>query len=209
MKRWIGLLVMVTFFGATNLTRADSPSAADGPAVSPAEVDQLVIQLSADDYEVRQEALKKLQATFGSNMKRLVLVQEALIRLQQNLVDELKMLTKAHDFETVARTASLMEFNLALSKWAIDAMQLPETQRAEALAWGLSPEGMQLVGRAYSPRADIRSAGIAEMGKVPGLAVSILLTKMMSDPDRETSIAAMDAMWDRPPTTQEPGPTVG
>jgi hypothetical protein len=61
---------------------------------------------------------------------------------------------------------------------------------------------MHVLGRAYSPRTEVRVQGIADMAKVPGLSVSILLAKMVTDPDREVSIAAMDGLWDRPATPE-------
>jgi hypothetical protein len=200
MRHWILAALCAAALGV-GVARADDPPPADH-TLSQADAEKLVKLLSADDYDARQDALKKLQGGIGENMRHMVLVQEALIRLQQSLAAQLKVLTMAQDLEAVARTASLMEFNEALSKWAIAAMELPDAQRAEVLKWGLSDDGMQVVGRAYSPRADVRVQGIAEMAKVPGTAVSILLGKMVMDSDRVVSIAAMDGLWDRPATPE-------
>jgi len=205
MRNWT-ILVVLVFLATGRAVGAAAPATA--PATEPdfglsqAQAQRLITLLSADDFAVRQEALEKLQQTVGANMKRTILLQETIIQLQQALVDQLVVLTHVRDLEGVARSAAVLEFNEALSRWAIEAMQLPADQRAAVLQWGLSAEGMQIVSRAYSPNSDVRVAGVAELSRVPGTAVSVLLARMISDTDRAVALAAMDALWDRPPTPQ-------
>ena len=202
MRWWIQQTAGAALLALAGLARAQTsaPALTEHAALSPAEVQAVVQMLSADDYATRQEALHQLELGIAENLRRTIVVQEAMLRLQAALGQQLKVMTMTHDLEAVARTAALMEFNEALARWAVATMALPETERAAAVQWGLSEKGLPVVARAYSPRASVRTEGIREMAGMPGLAVSLLLAGMVGEQDREVTLAAMDALWDRPPT---------
>jgi len=158
-------------------------------------------QLSNEDYKTRQEAVAKLQQAIAKHFQQMVYVQDLMLKIQTNLAEQLKQLTLVPDNEGAARTASLMEFNHALSRWAIDVMQLPEKERTAMLDWGIKQENIQIVARAYHRKNEVRIEATKELAKVTGANATQadwLLAQLLNDGDREVSLMAMDAIWDRP-----------
>ncbi len=159
-------------------------------------------QLSAEDFQARQEAVTKLQQALAKHFQQMVLVQELMLKIQANLAQQLQEMTLDPDIESQSRVASLMEFNSALSRWAIDVLALPEPRRDAFLKWGLSPEGLPLVVRAYARKDEVRATAAKDLAKLDGDAPMWLLEQLVNDPDREVSLRAMDAIWDKPATPQ-------
>ena len=157
-------------------------------------------QLSADDFTTRQEALAKLQATMAHHLQQNLLVQEVMLRIQQNLADQLQEMTGIPDLQAQAHVASLMEFDNALSRWALDALTLAEPQRKAMLAWGLAPENFPLIARAYSRKTETRAAAAKDLAKLNNDNAIHILGQLLDDHDREVSLTAMDALWDKTPT---------
>jgi len=159
-------------------------------------------QLSADDFQTRQAAVAKLQQELAKHFQQMVLVQELMLKIQANLADQLKQMTLDPGLEGQAQVASLMEFNSSLSRWAIDVLALPDARRDAIMKWGLSPEGLPLVVRAYARKDEIRAAAPKDLAKADGEGPMWLLEQLVNDPDREVSLMAMDASWDKTATPQ-------
>lgn len=159
-------------------------------------------QLSADDFQTRQLAVANLQKSLVKQMQQTVLVQEVMLKIQQNMGEQLRQMTLVGDPEAQNRVAGLMEFNLALSRWSIDTFNLPPDKRDPMFQWGLSPQGYDLVAKAYARKSETRIAAIKDLAKLKDAPSTALLSMLLQDTNREVSLAAMDALWDRPLTDE-------
>lgn len=188
--------------GGTGTRPATTPlMAAGGGAVTP-EMIEALRQLSAEDYQTRQEAMKKLQQAMTTHFQQMVLVQQLMLKIQDNLAEQLRQMTLSAEGEGQSRVASLMEFNQALSRWAIDVLGLPEEKRDAMLKWGLSPDGYPLVVRVYSSKDEVRAGVTKELAKIDSDNAIWLLGRLLDDVDREVALSTMDAIWDKAPTPQ-------
>lgn len=169
-----------------------------GAAVTP-EMLAALRQLSAEDFATRQEAVKKLQHAMAKHFEQMVLVQELMLKIQDSLAAQLREMTMQPEGEAQARVASLMEFNNALSRWAIDVLALPEAQRQKLLNWGLDEDNIVLVAKAYARQDDVRAAAAKELAKQKGEAATWMLCQLLMDTSREVSLTAMDAVYEREP----------
>jgi hypothetical protein len=93
-----------------------------------------------------------------------------------------------------------MEFNSALSRWAIDVMALPEKERDTLLAWGMKDENLPLIARAYARTDEVRGKAARELAKLQNPESEWLLAQLLIDPSREVALNALDAVYDRKPT---------
>ena len=153
--------------------------AAETSAVLSSAMREALPGLSAEDYQTREQAQKQIQLALGQ---------------------QLASLLGNHDIEAEARTAALLEFNDGVTRWAIDALQLPPEQRQAQIKWGLNPEVLPIVARIYSPTLNNRIEGIKQLPKYDDADVSFLLARLLSDSDRAVYLGAMEAVWDRKPT---------
>lgn len=178
-----------------------SGSGGGGGVITP-EMLAALQQLSAEDFQTRQDAVQKLQVAMTQHFQKLVLMQELMLKIQENLSEQLRQMSQAPESEKETRPASLMEFNQALSKWAIDTLNQPPERRDPMLKWGLSSEGYPLVVRAYARKPEVRAAATKDLAKLDTVPAATLLGMLLDDPEREVSLTAMDAIWDRPLTAQ-------
>ena len=167
--------------------------------ISPEMIDALKA-LSAEDYKTRQEALTKLQQMMGKHFQQMVLVQELMLKVQANLADQLKQMTLTPETDGQSKVASLMEFNNALSHWAIDVMALPDGKRQAMLNWGLTADHLPLIAKAYNRKEGVRASVAKDLGKIDGDEASWILCQLLNDSDREVSLLTLDALWDRSST---------
>jgi hypothetical protein len=186
---------------ATHMTRPAPTAAAEGSNAITPEMLEALKQLSADSYQARQEAFAKLQQAMTKHFQQMLLVQEMMLKIQQNLAEQLQAMTMSPNVEAQAQVASLMEFNQALSRWAIDTLNLPPEQRDAMLKWGLSKEGYPLVAQAYARDPERRAAAALALSKLKNASATGLLGMLLDDDDRFVSLSAMDALWDKPLST--------
>jgi hypothetical protein len=161
------------------LTFPSGLRAADAPATEPLSPDltKAIAQLTADDYQERQQAVSKIEEALAANVRQLLLLD---------------------DPEARNRMSAIMEFNAGLSRWAIDVVQLPKEQRQAVVLWGTSPEGSSLVAKIYSAHSDQRVEGVKDLAKRTEPATATLLATLITDDDRTVRLAAIAAAGDRP-----------
>ncbi|MEI8197873.1 MAG: hypothetical protein WCI73_18410, partial [Phycisphaerae bacterium] len=176
-------------------------SGSEGGVITPEMLESLR-QLSAEDFQTRQDAIQKLQVAMTRHFQKLVLMQDLMLKIQDNLAEQFRQMKEAPESEKDVRVATLMDFNQALSKWAIDTLNQPPERRDPMLKWGLSPAGYPLVVRAYSRKAEVRAAVTTDLAKLDSAQATMLLGLLLDDPDREVSLTAMNAIWDKPLTAQ-------
>lgn len=157
--------------------------AADVPATQPAPLSpqlvQAIGQLTADDYQDRQAAMGKIQAALAQGIREMVLLD---------------------DPEARNRMVGIMEYNAALSRWAIDALALPREQRIALAKWAMTPQVAPLIANVYGSRPEQRAAGMKDLGTNADANASLLLAHLIRDEDRSVRLAAMEAVRERPAT---------
>ncbi|MCL2649269.1 MAG: hypothetical protein FWD61_20105 [Phycisphaerales bacterium] len=157
---------------------ATSPSQTSVEALSPA-VGQAIAELSSDNFQTRQAAVKKLQLAMGRQMRALI---------------------ASDDPETQARLTSLLQFNDGLARWMLDVMKLPPDQRKSQLDFGLREDVLPAIAGIFSAETDKRVQGVKALGKFDAPEATAMLARLIDDTDRHVYIAAMEAVWDRKPT---------
>ena len=172
----IGVLAVVFLLAGGVSARAADKSEVLSPVVKEA-----LDGLSAEDYGVREKALQQLEVALGRQL-------QAMVSLD--------------DPESQTRLSALLEFNEGLTHWAIDTLKLPDEQRKTQLKWGLAPEMVATVAKAYSSNADRRLEAAKELAKLEGEEPASLVAHLLNDPERVVSVAAMEAVWDRKPNDQ-------
>jgi hypothetical protein len=169
------LLALLFPLAAARPGRADPPPA---DVLSPA-LKTALQGLSAEDYKAREKALTDLQRV---------------------LAQQLQAILATDDPESQSRLAALLEFNDGISRWAIEALKLPDQQRQAQLKWGLSPKALPAIAKLYSASDDRRVEGVRDLARMDDPEVSFVLARLLDDPERAVYLAAMEAVWDRKPT---------
>jgi hypothetical protein len=166
----------------------------------PPEMIEALRRMTSEDFKVRENAVNELEAAMTRQFRQMVQVQDLLLRVQQGLAEQLAQMTQTPDTEAKNRVAGLMEFNSAVSKWAVDVMALPASERDPFLKWGITDEHLPIIARAYNRKAEVRAKAAREIAKLSGPEPDWLLVQLLNDNDREVSLTAIDAVGDRPPT---------
>jgi hypothetical protein len=172
-------LSLASLLCIATIARAADSAPQDSAALAPA-VQSALAQLSSDDYATRQKASRQMQAAF---------VQQALA------------LASSKDPETQARLLSVLEFNDGLIRWIQDFLKLPEDERNAQLQFVSQPNVLPILSKIFSANSSRRVDGVAELAQLDLPGVDPLLARMIDDEDRPTYLAAMEAVWDRKPTT--------
>jgi hypothetical protein len=173
----------------------------NGTVNLPPEMIDALKKLTDDDYKIRQDAVNKLQQVLSRQFQQMVALQNLMLKVQDGLASQLQEMTQGAGSEphSNTRVAGLMEFNAALSRWAIDVMALPEKDRNDLLAWGTKDENIPLIARAYNRNDDLRAKAAKELVNLNTPQAQWLLVQLLNDPSREVSLAAIDAVYDKKP----------
>jgi len=151
------------------------PAFAVEPPLSP-EVQDALKRLKSEQFKVREQAERDLQKAIG----------EGLIAVTQQLKG--------------ATLEDALEFNGAISRWAMSALQAPAAEREKQLAWGLDAKNLPMLGKLYSTRVKDRIAGVRELAKGNDEQSLLLLARMLDDPERAVYLAAMEEVEKKPAT---------
>jgi hypothetical protein len=171
MRRWM-ILPAVMVLGVTGLGRAAAPG------ISPA-VTAAIKGLSADDFAAREKAVADLQVALGQ---------------------ELRAMIPGDDPEAQARFTDLLSFEQGLCAWAKDVLKLPREKQKEALDFGLQPEVLPHAAHLYAAPTGVRVEAVKALGKIADPRAADLLAKALDDPEQAVYVAAMEAVYNRPPT---------
>lgn len=166
----------------------------------PPEMLEALRQMTSEDFKTRENAVNQLEVAMTRQFQQMVQVQDVLLRVQQGLADQLAQMTQAPDADGKNRVAGLMEFNSAVSRWAVDVMGMPAEQRDPFLQWGIKDENLPIIARAYNRKPEVRAKAARDIAKMTGSQADWLLVQLLNDSDREVSLTAIDAVGDRPPT---------
>jgi len=151
---------------------------AQTPALSPA-MAAAIQELSAEDYAAREKAVADLQLA---------------------LAQELRAMMQVNDPEAQARLGELLTFEEGLCEWAKDVSKLPADRQKAAFAFGIKPEVLPHLADLYAADTGARVDAVKALRKLPDPQVTDLLAKALDDPEQPVYIAAMEAVYDRPPT---------
>src|SRR5271170_1518884 len=163
-----------------SVLRAQDESPQTQPAALSPAVQSALVGLSSDDFATRQKASQQMQTAF---------VQQALA------------LATSKDPETQARLLSVLEFNDGLIRWVQDFLKLPEEERNAQLQFVSQPNVLPILSKIFGTNSHRRVEGVGELGRLDLPGVDTLLARLIDDEDRPTEVAAMEAVWDRKPTT--------
>lgn len=166
-----------------------SPRAA--PATRPASlIDVRPTALAAADlaaYMIRAANDAQYVRTVGDLFSN-ALVRETVVLMQQD------------DPEARARAAQVISFNAAMNRFLAEAMTDDDPASRDAwIRWGLAPENMKQVAEVYDSDIGTRVMAARNLARASGPQTDRLLAALIRDPDREVSLRAMDAAWDRTP----------
>lgn len=151
------------------------PAFAAEPPLSP-EMQDALKRLKSEQFRVREQAERDLQKAIG----------DGLIAVTQQLKGE--------------TLEDALEFNGAISRWALNAMQLTSPEREKQLAWGLDAGNLPMMAKLYSTRVKDRIAGVRELAKMKDEQALLLLARMLEDPERAVYLAAMEEVEKKPAT---------
>jgi hypothetical protein len=126
--------------------------------------------------------------------------EQALTTLQRALAEQVAGMLRGGDPEAESRLMGLLEFESGVLRWAMELLKQPPARREELLAFGLRPDVLPSLARLYADRPATRRDGVRGMAKVEGPLATDLLAARVGDLDRGVYVAAMEALWDRPPT---------
>ena len=177
-----------------------SLSAAETPA-APADIASNVKDLGSPDATTAEAAVEHLQAAMTDQTRQAVALQEQILKVQEDLVAQLKALGAAPDDAAGTRVAGLLETNSAIYRWATQVATLPREQRDAAYAWGLKSENIQLLGKVYGHDASAASDAVHQIAKMEvSPATDAIFLVLIKSNDRELSLQAIDALYDRKPS---------
>jgi len=169
----VGLMATLLVSSVPGVLRGAEP-ATTAPAVG---ITEALKQLTADDYQVRQAAVDNIQAALARNIHDMLALNDP----------------EAHN-----RMNGVLDFNVALSRWAQGVLALPSDQRRALAAWGTTPAAAPLVAKVYGKDAAQRTTALAELVKSPDPAVNTLLAMLLHDEDSAVRQASLVAAKDRP-----------
>ena len=173
--------VVATAFGATAPGFAATSTNAETQNDSALSLQQALNDLASQRYAQRQAASQA--------------VERALAKQMQDMLN-------AAGPERQARIRKLLDFNIYLSRWAKAIMHMPPSQQQAMLQWGLQPNVLRWVGRAFSSKPADRAAATHPLANIPGPQSDWILEKLLADSHRQVYLNAMSAIWDRKPTAE-------
>jgi hypothetical protein len=173
MRKWTFVVI-----GAALVIAAAGFCPGEVPALSPG-VAAALDKLAADDFAVREKAALELQMALGR---------------------EIRALTQADDPESQARVAVLLTFEQGLCAWVKEVLKKPREQQKDLLDFGLRSEVLPHVAHLYVPQAALRLEAVRALQKNADPHVGDLLAKAIEDLDQPVYVAAMEGVYDRPPT---------
>ena len=121
--------------------------------------------------------------------------------IRQAMASLVARMMEAGGPERVARVDHLLEYEGDLTRWARSLLHLPTHKRMALLRWGLGRKLLPLVAGAYSHNPQRRADVAHPLAKIPGPYTDWLLERLLKDSHRLVYITAMDAVWNRKPTT--------
>ncbi len=136
--------------------------------------------LSSDQYQQRQRGDKEIKAYFARQMTLMI---------------------HAVGPERANRVNKILQFNVELARWARAVLALPLKQRQTMFDWGLDDSRLHIVAEAFSPHPSVRAGAAKFIAHWPGPNADWLLLRLVSDPHRMVYLAAMNALWNRKPTS--------
>lgn len=157
---------------------------------------------SANAQVQNDSSLSLPQALDDLASQRYAQRQAASQAVEKALAKQMQQMLNAAGPERQARIRKLLDFNIYLSRWAKAIMQMPPSQQQAMLQWGLQPNVLRWVGRAFSSSPADRAAATHPLANIPGAPSDWILQKLLADPHRQVYLNAMDALWDRKPTAQ-------
>ena len=98
------------------------------------------------------------------------------------------------------RFVDLLSFEQGLCAWAKDVLKLPRDQQKDVLDFGLKPEVLPHVAHLYAAQASVRVDAVKGLRKITDPRAADLLAKAIDDPEQAVYVAAMEGVYDRPPT---------
>jgi hypothetical protein len=120
-------------------------------------------------------------------------------KIQAALAQSIREMVMLDDPEARNRMAAIMEYNIAISRWAIDALALPREQRMALARWAMTPEVAPVIAKVYG-KPEQRAAGIKELSAYSDANASLVLAYLIRDQDRGVRLMALAAVRDRPAT---------
>jgi hypothetical protein len=141
------------------------------------------------------DAILNLAALLSKNARNVAYLQQLTAIAQGQLAAQVRALATQEDPEAMARAVRVLEFVDGMSRFLADSLAAGED--AKIAAWALEPEHAMAVAAAYDREAGKRAWAAHELAKFPGEQADALLARLIEDAQREVSLSAMDACWDR------------
>ena len=162
-------------------------------------------QLSDPSQQARQSAMIEISRALTQEENSTATIPQLVDQIRTNICAQLATLLRQTDPEVQARVTTLLAFREGLSNFSAAALQVPAPQRQALLDWGFSSGkdgGVQIVGLAFAGNSQDRIQAAQLLGDADGPAADWVLAQLIRDEDREVSLNAMDAAWDRDPAPE-------
>jgi hypothetical protein len=178
----------------------EHPQAAQTQPLLAAPVRQAVGQLASPTPDDRTEALRQVVSAINQNAAEVYYVTQIVGLIQRNITAQLRELSRVEDPEARLRLSEVLAFNEALSRFAIDMLELPPAQRQTMLAWGLDPKNVEIVGQCWAGDPEVRAQAARNLATRTGPEPERVLVHLIEDDDRMVALTALDLAADRPPS---------
>jgi hypothetical protein len=146
------------------------------------------------------EAVLNLAAALSKQGRNAAYLQQLTTVAQQRLSAQVIVLARERDPETAARAANVLAFMDAFSRFLADQVASESADAEAIVAWGLEPGNVPLVAASYHRGETERSGASGALAQSGSKYADVLLARLIDDGDREVSIRAMDAAYDREPS---------
>ncbi len=175
----VAIAAVFPLLAAVPIQAADSAPPLPPRISLPPELDAALRDLSSDNYQARRAATKKLEWAIG---------------------DLNAQIASTDDAEALAQVAEVMRTEGEIAAWINATLAQPTEQRKRSIAWGLEPAHLPLVTRAFSQLPEERIGAVQGLGKLTDPEARALVVRLLRDQDRQVHLAAIDALWDQPPS---------
>ncbi|MEI8194527.1 MAG: hypothetical protein WCI73_01315 [Phycisphaerae bacterium] len=194
------------------------------PTTRPADFAAALATLFREDDALQSQTVDDLLHNVNRNTVDRDQMLRVIKQAQANVAAQIQILLAAKDPETQARVQRLLAFQSGIAAFSVAALDAPPELRAQILQWGLTVTPVPtrtrtsaagslggntatgtvipavLAGQAFSVNPTDRALAAATLAEVSGDASDWLLGRLIDDPKREVSLAAINASWNRPLT---------
>ena len=146
-----------------------------------------------------RQALKNIVPPGVGRLTRTDVIERALA----GVLGELSDAAQTADSAEMPQLLKVLKLNSAMGRWAAAVMTLPRSGRLSLFNWGIRPENLPVVNKAFSRWSLDRIAAVDMLAKIPGPQSDAILTLLLRDPVAIVHLSVMSVLFNRRPIGSE------